>query len=146
MMIGPKMIAEREKRFADALVTDGLRMTHQRLEIIREIAGAEDHPDADEVLRRVRTRVPTLSQDTVYRALAVLVEHGLIARITTPRATRFDPDRSPHQHFICDSCGRLEDVGVDMVKVPESPWVVPGVGEVRTVYVQLCGTCMGCRS
>jgi len=146
MGFSPEAVAERENVFASALVAEGLRMTHQRHEIIREIAAAGDHPDADEILRRVRKRVPLLSQDTVYRALAVLVRRGLVERITTPRATRFDPDPAPHHHFVCDNCGRLEDVGVDIVRSPEVPSVLPGIGEVRTVHMEMCGICTVCRS
>jgi Fur family peroxide stress response transcriptional regulator len=141
----PEVIAEREKAFASALVADGLRMTHQRLEIIREIAAADDHPDADEILHRVRRRVPTLSRDTVYRSLAVLVRRGLVKRITTPRATRFDPDPAAHHHFVCDNCGRLEDVGVGVVRSPEVPPMLPGIGEVRAVHVEMRGICAACR-
>ncbi len=149
-MLAQGTVAERERRFTSALIEDGLRLTHQRLEIIREIAGVEDHPDAEEVLRRVRVRVPTLSQDTVYRALTVLADRGLITRITTPRATRFDPDTSPHCHFVCDACGRLEDVSEDTVPslsglVEHLPLTLPGVGEVRTVHVEMCGRCEECQ-
>lgn len=145
MRSGPETIAEREKAFAAALAADGLRLTHQRLEIIREVAAAEDHPDADEILRRARSRVPTLSQDTVYRALAALVKRGLVEPVMTPRATRFDPDRSPHQHFVCDHCGRLEDVGSDIVQTPQVPATLPGIGEVRAVHMEMCGLCMECK-
>lgn len=145
MRPSPETVAAREKVFAAALAEDGLRKTHQRLEIIREIAAADDHPAADEILRRVRARVPTLSQDTVYRALAVLVDRGLVERVTTPRATRFDPDHTPHHHFVCDNCGRLEDIGIDVVQAPEVPPLLPGIGEVRTVHVEMCGLCVGCR-
>jgi len=142
---------QREQRFASALVHDGLRLTHQRLEIIREIAGAQDHPDAEEILRRARRRVPTLAQDTVYRAMNVLADRGLVRRITTPRATRFDPDTRPHYHFVCDACGRLEDVSEDMVPslvtpFEELPVMLPGVGEVRAVHVEMCGRCLECQS
>jgi Fur family peroxide stress response transcriptional regulator len=145
MRSGPETIAEREKAFATALAADGLRLTHQRLEIIREMAAADDHPDADEILRRVRVRIPTLSQDTVYRALAALVKRGLVEPVMTPRATRFDPDRSPHHHFVCDHCGRLEDVGADVVQAPKVPEVLPGIGEVRAVHTEMCGLCVECR-
>jgi Fur family peroxide stress response transcriptional regulator len=133
------MIAEREREFAASLAASGMRMTHQRLEIIRELAAADDHPDAELVFRRVRERVPTLAHDTVYRALAVLVTQGLVERIAMPRATRFDPDRTVHHHFVCDRCGRLLDLSPELV-----PAALPGVGRVRSVNLELWGVCDAC--
>ena len=48
----------------------GLRLTHQRLEIFRVVAGDKTHPDVETVCEAVRVRVPTISLETVYRALA----------------------------------------------------------------------------
>ncbi|HET6476757.1 MAG TPA: transcriptional repressor [Thermoleophilia bacterium] len=48
----------------------GLRLTHQRLEILRVVAADETHPDVETVYEAVRKRVPTNSLETVYRTLA----------------------------------------------------------------------------
>jgi len=142
---GPDMTRERTSAYLSALHASGMRVTRQRLEIIKELAGAHDHPDAEDLFHRVRERVPALSQDTVYRTLATLVERGLIARIPMPRATRFDPDVTVHHHFICDRCGRLVDVKVDAAPALEMPAVLPGIGDVHSVSVKLWGVCDGCR-
>lgn len=139
-------LAEREGAFVECLKARGFRMTPQRLEIVREVARAHDHPDAETLLRRVRGRVPTLSQDTVYRTLAVLVEEGLVGRVLMPRATRFDPDLDPHHHFICDHCGRLVDIGTEVVPPLEIPVVLTGIGDVRSVSLEICGVCDTCRT
>lgn len=146
MKVEAAVLAERYSEFARALAADGLRLTHQRLEIIREIAAADDHPDADTVFRRVRERVSTLSPDTVYRTLDILVQRGLVDRVLMPRATRFDPDRIPHHHFICDRCGRLMDVGPETVPSLHVPGVIPGVGEVHSVHLEMWGICDSCAS
>ncbi len=137
-------VTDLEGTLTAALLAGGVRMTCQRREIIHEIAAAHDHPDAEEVFCRVRGRVPTLSRDTVYRTLAVLVQQGLVQRVNTARATRFDPDPTPHHHFVCDRCGGLEDITPDMVRVPDVPAELPGIGLVRAVQVELCGVCAEC--
>lgn len=136
--------AEREARFAEALRADGLRLTHQRLEVIRELAGADDHPDVDTLWRRVRVRVPTISEDTVYRTIGVLVERHLVERISMPRATRFDPDQHSHHHFLCDRCGRLEDVSEDLVPSPPVPERLTGIGDIQSAHLELRGVCSTC--
>jgi len=137
-------VDERERAFADALRADGLRMTHQRLEVIRELASATHHPDADELFRAVRERVPTISRDTVYRTLATLAARGLIERIAAPGAARFDPDASTHHHFLCTRCGTILDLGTDELGDPEVPPGLPGVREVSSVRLEIKGVCEEC--
>ena len=138
-------IATRQEAFQRALRADGLRITGQRLEIIREIAGADDHPDADLVFRRVRERLPRLSEDTVYRTLDVLAKRGLVERVPMPRATRFDPRGTPHHHFICDRCGGVVDVPPGLLSsLSPAPEVLEGVGRVRLVHLLIHGLCEVC--
>ena len=145
MTVDEQTIGRRQQEFSRALTAAGLRLTHQRLEIIREISGADDHPDAETVHRRVQERVPTISEDTVYRTLDVLVKRGLVNRVLMPRATRFDPDVRIHHHFICDRCGRLVDVGAAVLPALRAPEVLPGVGDVHSVHLELWGVCEACR-
>ena len=69
MALGPDEIALRMDRFIKACREDGAKLTHQRMEIFREVAQRGDHPDAEMVYKGVRERMPTVSQDTVYRTL-----------------------------------------------------------------------------
>lgn len=135
---------EREREFAGALRADGLRMTHQRLEVIRELASATHHPDADALFRAVRERVPTISLDTVYRTLSTLAARGLIERIEAPGGARFDPDVSMHHHFICVRCGRILDLGIDDVGAVTVPDGLPEVAEVTSLRLELKGVCAAC--
>lgn len=137
---------ERERAFAEALKADGLRMTHQRLEVIRELAAARHHPDADEIFVAVRERVPTISRDTVYRTLAMLVSRGLVERIAAPGAARFDPDVSAHNHFVCTRCGTIIDLGTGALVEHALPSRLDGVAEVTWVRLEVKGLCMQCAS
>lgn len=145
MVLSRQTVTDREADFVSSLAGSGLRRTHQRLEILRELAAAEDHPDAETIFERVRQRVPTLSQDTVYRTLAALVAQGVVARVPMPRATRFDPDRKPHHHFVCEQCGGLVDVGPEMVSSPHVPGVLAGIGDVHSVSLEIWGVCNACK-
>ncbi|HHJ99440.1 MAG TPA: transcriptional repressor [Actinobacteria bacterium] len=140
----PESTHEREQAFADALRADGLRMTHQRLEVIRELASATHHPDADELFRAVRERVPTISRDTVYRTLTTLAARRLIERIAAPGAARFDPDSSMHHHFVCTECGRILDLDAGDLGEPEVPSGLPGIGEITSVRLEIKGVCGEC--
>lgn len=135
---------QREQAFAEALKSDGLRMTHQRLEVIRELASATQHPDVDELFRAVRERVPTISRDTVYRTLATLVSRGLIERIAVPGAARFDPDVSLHHHFMCVQCMRIFDLGDDDLGGLVVPEGLTGVDKIISARLEIKGVCAEC--
>jgi Fur family peroxide stress response transcriptional regulator len=122
-----------------------MRLTHQRIEVVREIAAADEHPDVEHIFRNVRTRVPTISLDTVYRSIATLVELGCVARtILTPGSARYDANLEHHHHFVCTRCGSARDIvdpGLDEVRVS------PGsseIGRVESVEVRLRGVCVNC--
>lgn len=58
----------------------GLRMTAPRRVIARVLSDAADHPDVDEVYRRVHAVDPRISLSTVYRTVGLLARRGIIAR------------------------------------------------------------------
>jgi Fur family ferric uptake transcriptional regulator len=97
------------------LTQDKLRMTRQRKALLQAIGHGEKHPTADEVYRRVRTKLPHISLATVYRNLEVLTEHGLVQRLDVGGSQRrFDAEPGHHHHVRCLECGRVEDVRVDL--------------------------------
>ena len=58
----------------------GLRMTAPRRVIARVLSEASDHPDVDEVYRRVSAIDPRISLSTVYRTVSLFTSKGIIAR------------------------------------------------------------------
>ncbi|MBI4777261.1 MAG: transcriptional repressor [Deltaproteobacteria bacterium] len=134
------------KTLEKAFKNFGLRMTHQRLEIYRELACAKDHPSAEAIFRRVQSRVPTISLDTVYRTLATFEDSGLIARVqVSDDHGRFDGDRSPHHHFICIRCKSIVDFGwesFDGAELPESAETWGRVTDKNVVVRGICNSCL----
>ncbi len=89
----------------------GLRLTRQRREIYQELESRHDHPDVDRLYRAVRPRVPKISLFTVYRTMNVLEAAGLIWRVTTWKShARYGAAVDAHAHFLCESCGRIDNV------------------------------------
>ena len=78
-------IEQRMARFNETCRNSGAKLTHQRMEIFREVAQSTDHPDVEKVYQGVRRRMPTVSLDTVYRTLGWLKELGLITTLGPPR-------------------------------------------------------------
>jgi len=145
-MTVPKAEVERRvRRFVETCRRSGLKVTHQRTEVFRELAGREDHPAAETVYREVRRRLPSISRDTVYRTLALLQAQGLIRKTQVLRNEgRYDANAEPHHHFVCTVCGRIEDFespALDELPLPPS---VRALGSVQSAHVQVRGTCSAC--
>ncbi len=125
----------------------GVKLTHQRLEIFREVARSGSHPDAETVHRAVRKRIATMSLDTVYRALWLLSDLGLVATLGPPRErTRFDANLRRHHHFVCRQCGLIRDFysnAFDELRLPPS---LKAIGSVETTHVEARGLCRKCAS
>lgn len=123
----------------------GIRLTPQRLEIYRLVAATTSHPDIETIHRQVRKRMPGVSLDTVYRALALFSRLRLMTSVRPfGREVRFDANISPHHHFICTHCGAVldfEDRDLDDLKVPPS---AAALGSVVSRYVELRGLCAAC--
>jgi Fur family peroxide stress response transcriptional regulator len=123
----------------------GVKLTHQRLEIFREIAASLEHPDAEAVFRGAQRRVPTVSLDTVYRTLWLLNDLGLITTLGPRReSVRFDANLSRHHHFVCTRCGLTRDFEseeFDELRIPES---VGALGHAETTQVEVRGVCLQC--
>ncbi len=131
--------------FMERLRESGIKLTHQRMEIFKEVASRMDHPDAASVYERVRERVPTISLDTVYRTLWMLKEAGLITTLGPAHdRLRFDANTAPHHHFVCTSCGKTEDFYCDAFNSLNVPQEVSAIGVVERAQVELRGLCNAC--
>jgi Fur family peroxide stress response transcriptional regulator len=91
----------------------GLKLTPQRLAIVRELAEDESHPTAQELFERLRPALPTMSFATVYNTLDALTTAGLCSALAlAPGSGRFDPNMRPHHHLVCDGCGSVRDLPI----------------------------------
>ncbi len=128
----------------------GLKLTPQRMAIVREIALDPTHPTAQELFERLRVLMPTMSFATVYNTLDALSSAGLcVALSLSPGAARFDANMRPHNHAVCDRCGLVRDVPCTGALEPNARDVDTSIGVVvgfslRTVeriYRGICATC-----
>ena len=135
----------RLRHFESVAKEAGIKLTHQRLEIFREIASSEEHPDAETVYNAVRHRMPTVSLDTVYRTLWLLNDLGIISTLGARReAIRFDANTNHHHHFVCTRCGMTRDfecAELDEIRIPDA---AKKFGHVEAAHVDIRGICKRC--
>jgi Fur family transcriptional regulator, peroxide stress response regulator len=145
MALAPDEIQHRMTRFKEALARAGVKLTHQRLEIFSEVARTGEHPDAETVFRGVRERLPTVSLDTVYRTLWLLIDLGVLITLGPPRGrVRFDANMRPHHHFVCVHCGRAHDFYSPVFDALQIPAAVKAWGRVERTLVEIRGLCARC--
>ena len=140
-------IAAMMASFNQACRQAGLKITHQRLEIYRELAAASDHPSAETIYHRVSKRLPTISLDTVYRTLATLEKQGMIIRLQTMESqARFEAKLTPHHHAVCRSCGVITDFAWNNFDQLPVPGELAEWGDVRRHNAVLEGICRTCQT
>lgn len=124
----------------------GVKLTHQRLEIFRELAATDEHPDADTLFRAVQQRMPTVSVDTVYRTLWMLHDLGLVTTLGPERsAVRFDANLDPHHHYVCLRCGLVRDFESADLNAMRVPDAVKELGSIADAHVEVRGLCARCQ-
>ena len=137
---------ERLQIFEEVCRKEGLKITHQRLEIFKELLQSDDHPTVERLYVRLRTRLPTISLDTVYRTLTTLEQHGLIARVQTlENQARFEARMEEHHHAICKKCGKITDFYWEFPEEPGLPDEILNWGLIFKKSLTLHGLCTQCR-
>lgn len=102
----------------EQLRAHGIQPSAQRLAVADYVLRTLDHPSADEVLARVRGRVPMISRATVYNTLNLFVEKGLLRQFVLAEGRLvFDPHVAPHHHFVDDESGAIHDVPWEALEV-----------------------------
>lgn len=142
-----KMGAPRHVDLREQSAKRGLRLTPQRDVLLRVLSEMSGHPTADDLVRRVRDVLPSVSHATVYRQLQELVRAGLIGVLERAGgAVQFELNPEPHHHFVCRGCGQVWDVYLAKigVRVDRRRSHLAGFSIDRS-EVKLHGLCDRCR-
>ena len=122
-----------------------VRRTKQREAILQVLRGTTSHPTADWVYQEVRKEMPHVSLGTIYRNLRTLSEHGEIRELAYgSHHSRFDANAESHYHFICDSCGCVEDLDMPIMQELEEKVEKLGDYQVVTHRLEFHGICPSC--
>lgn len=145
MNVDKSEVERRVERFEEAARKAGVKLTHQRLEIFREVAASVDHPSAEAVMKALKPRMPTVSLDTVYRTLWLLNDLGLVSTLGPKReSVRFDANLTNHHHYVCVRCGLARDfesAELNALRIPQS---VAEFGSIDATHVEVRGVCSRC--
>jgi Fur family transcriptional regulator, stress-responsive regulator len=132
---------------SDLLRQHGVQVTAQRLAVLRAVAG-QPHIAADGVAEIVRAEIGAISRQSVYDALSVLADVGLIRRIQPVGSPARFEDRvsDNHHHLICRDCGRLVDIDCAVGSAPcltAADDMGYEIDEAEVVFWGHCPACLG---
>ena len=123
----------------------GIKLTHQRLEIFRELMAASDHPSAELIHKQIHKKLPTIAIDTVYRTLTTFDKLGIVKKLhIMNERTLFDTNTDVHHHFICTRCKTVKDVHWSAFDDSMLPKAVGEMGRIESRHLEIHGVCNGC--
>lgn len=123
-----------------------MRLTTQRQIILEELGKVTSHPTANEVYDMVRKRLPRIGLGTVYRNLELMADSGIILKLEVGGSQkRFDATVDPHYHIRCNSCGKVDDI--DMEVQPHINMAAAQSSNYKILghHIEFTGVCMDCR-
>lgn len=86
-------------------------MTKQRELILNILKQSDRHLTADEIFFLAKLKMPSIAMATIYNNLNALHEAGVINRLHIDGvADCFDKIIAPHDHLLCDRCGKITDI------------------------------------
>ena len=104
----------------DKCIDKGVRLTDQRKLIAKVMSESEDHPDVDELHKRVSKIDPKISIATVYRTVKLFEESGIVAKhdFKGNKARYEQAPQEHHDHLIDINTGEIiEFVNEDIEKL-----------------------------
>ena len=125
----------------------GYTLTSQRRAVLEALSEAKGHhPSAEDVYLIVKKKNPRVALGTVYQALSVLEEIGVVgSKHWSESPTRYDLNLEPHLDIRCVRCGEVAEIpGVELRDLEEHIRENTPYDVTRTTMV-VEGLCPSCR-
>lgn len=131
------------KEYVKILKEKNLKVTPQRLIVLKYLGEHFTHPTTDQIYKDLKTNNPSLSKTTVYNSLEVLEKNGIIQSITISGSElRYDFKQGMHHHFLCKKCGRITDIDFVCPNLGKMLECGHTVEEVHGYFKGVCKKCM----
>lgn len=135
----------------EKLKEKGLKFTNQRKDIFDFFLKNQDkHMSAEEILAEIEKGNSEIGLATIYRTLQLFTDTGIIIKHD------FDDNRSRyelktdnnihnHHHLICQLCGKIIEVNMDLMDDLEKEIEDEYEFEITNHIVKLYGYCKDCK-
>jgi Fe2+ or Zn2+ uptake regulation protein len=132
--------------FVAALDGAGHRVTEPRRAVARLIAGRAGHFTAADLVADARGSHLGIGRATVFRALDLFAELGVVERLDLPSGDHAYVTCEPahHHHVICSNCGRTADVDDAGLQAVTSQIARRTGFRIDTHRLEMFGLCPDC--
>lgn len=134
--------------YPEMLISADVESTKNRL-LVLEVVGNNRFPlSADDIFKTLE-RSSSINRVTVYRILDLLVDSGIVERLSTGgRAAYYglapNDHHRQHPHFYCKSCGQMDCLNPESLNVDTEPLWQTFPGRIDKVEVRVDGVCKNC--
>lgn len=130
------------KDSAAILTRHKIRPSVQRVSVLHYLRGVKTHPTVDTIYQALLQENPGMSRTTVYNTLELLRDNGIVTALDFGEGyLRYDAQRIPHSHFLCDRCGKVYDI---MTPPPNCLGLLPTGFALKRTQLSMGGICAEC--
>lgn len=134
--------------YREILESANVEVTANRLRVL-EVIGSNGFPLSVGDIFHTLDRSGSINRVTVYRILDILVDSGVVDRISTGgRAFYYglapNDHHAPHPHFYCKECGQMDCLNPESLHVETDPLWKTFPGRIDKVEVRVDGVCKNC--
>lgn len=133
----------------ESLKNRGIRLSKPRVDVLEFFENnLSGHYSINEIYERLKAQNKDISFTSVYRACKLLEKLGYIRAITfEERHIHYESNLSPHLHFQCLLCGRIEEEDLDNSdKILELLPIEDKNFLMTSFRIQVLGVCKDCQS
>jgi Fur family ferric uptake transcriptional regulator len=133
----------------DKLLTSAnIEPTANRL-IVLEVIGNNRFPLSAGDIFKTLGRTSSINRVTVYRILDLLVDCGVVERISTGGRSFYygmapNDHHKPHPHFYCKRCGQMDCLNPGSLNVDTDPLWKTFPGRIDNIEIRVDGICKNC--
>jgi Fur family iron response transcriptional regulator len=109
-----------KREVAELLKEKGINPTAQRIEIAHLLYQKPQHLSAEEILNMLNAEYELVSLATVYNTLKLFAERKVVRElIFSSDRIYYDSNTTPHHHFVDIDTGRIYDIPLCIIPVPD---------------------------
>lgn len=136
------------ERFGNVLHDRSLRLTSERRAIVKAAITCRGHFEIDDLVRAIHREGVSASRATVYRAIPLLVEAGLLhPTVLSGKQHRYEAvfGQEHHDHLICHACDKVVEFQFEAFEMLQREVAAKYGFELIEHYHELIGICADCR-
>lgn len=143
LVIITKSMVKCLEKYVELLKNNNLKITHQRLEILKYLDTHITHPTADEIYSELKKKNPAISKTTIYNALETLQKNNLVQNLTISSSEqRYEIKEEMHHHFLCKKCGKIINIEITCPNINKILRQGHQVEEVHGYFKGFCKECL----